>query len=245
MSWISRESFSHIYKELHKTLTLARKYQVDWIYNRLSQHIRDQWPTTLEEWHAFHSNIKSKEELREIGLAATPTHYSVPNASHAIRLGTEFDIPQVLPAAFYMLAITDVHSDPDAADFAFTDIAAEWDVLERSDLLRLFRGKDRLIKKHALIARAYCSSKWCRASSGPDSCSKKLLSLRQEHEQSFDMEFARRPDILGKLFGLLTTPTDEWPVCSSCTSAIEDDLQELARVVWHELPEIFELNSAP
>lgn len=98
-------------------LKLAKKYQVDSLYQRIVSHLQKDWPTTLSD-------------LDNIGDGDRAAIFSNPmKAAEAIDLARSCDVPSILPMAFYVL--TPRHVTPEALS-----------ILSSTDLVALMQGKD-------------------------------------------------------------------------------------------------------
>lgn len=93
---------------------MATKYQIDSLRARLIQHIEADWPQTLEQWDHFELLIGRMEEAHYASFGDEPAERNkvdglyldqrLPEPAAAIRLGREFGINSILPAAFCTLA---------------------------------------------------------------------------------------------------------------------------------------------
>ena len=137
---------------------LGDKYQVDSIGQAILAHLRTMWPTTLTDLlrmvkaRADWAKLYHTEEASYNQPLDSKLHLceSFPEPASAIRLARDYDIPAILPAAFYILATSDPDAPwPDRGVFRGkkllrTSVPANWALLEDGDRLRLFRGRDRL-----------------------------------------------------------------------------------------------------
>lgn len=131
-------------------MRLAVKYETDTIRSVILRHIVSEWPQTLEQWE------RRQNERNELVLLTEETP-SFPDPALAIRFAMEFHCHEVLPAAFYELAIAQ-----DTSMGFNTSIT--WDCLHASDLMTLVRGQKRLseacaetIRRLEQYASEYCN----------------------------------------------------------------------------------------
>jgi len=145
-------------------LILSKKYFVRVLQKLLRARFRADWPSTLQEWD------KLMEQYDTLCTAAVPPHDAASQfidnrmlePASAIRLAREADIPEILPAAFYMLSTISPFMDFDAlrsssppvlTNFEGNALAwvsgertARWELLTSSDLMCLMRGRYRMME---------------------------------------------------------------------------------------------------
>ena len=115
-------------RKVEGIMRLALKYETESIRQVISRHIESEWPRTYDEWARQHSERAVAALLP--GVSPPPK----PDPALAIRFAMDFNCLEILPAAFYELAI--------APDISPKVIA--WDCLDAVDLLRLVGGQKRL-----------------------------------------------------------------------------------------------------
>ncbi|KAG2157152.1 hypothetical protein DEU56DRAFT_750327 [Suillus clintonianus] len=140
-------------------LLLSQKYFVRVLQKLLRARFRADWPSTLQEWD------KLMEHYAGLSASAEPQHEAASQfidnrmlePASAIRLAREANIPEILPAAFYMLSTISPFMDfdtlrgpspPTLADSEGMlqlwhpgDRTARWGLLTPADWLCLSRGK--------------------------------------------------------------------------------------------------------
>ncbi|TDL15799.1 hypothetical protein BD410DRAFT_777707 [Rickenella mellea] len=138
-------------------LSLATKYEVDSIRRRIVEHIKEDWPMNLLEWEEIDLRIKLYDDNEDdIGIIQL-------EPAAAISLARQFDIPDILPAAFLQLSRTDPSIHWDDPDVPKATPRARWNLLSQEDLMCLLRGNQAL--RHAVstipcpVARGYCRSR--------------------------------------------------------------------------------------
>lgn len=226
---------------------------MDSIRARIVDGITAQWPQTLQEWIELQGKVAARNEYWEVQRHRPQAvaqvrprphlQYTIPEPVSAINLATEFDIPAILPAAFYRLAITDLQFDFGSAYPRATDYAAAWSYLDQRNWLRLSKGKDVLVLYHGNLADAYDEPTYHleRCLRGGE-CREVAQTLRRKHDEAFNMDFARQPDILGLIFRILNSgQTDEWDLCAPCAFAIKNNMNDLMEGIWNDLPKTFKL----
>ncbi|GJE96877.1 hypothetical protein PsYK624_130850 [Phanerochaete sordida] len=122
--------------ELSGLVRIARKYQVDDIANVVIRHISELWPKSLAEWDkTFPTWMENRK--------TTATSKLIPEPASAIRFANEFNVPSILPAAFYFLAVQSAENIETAEESPHCT-AARWDLTEHTMLLQLIRGRDHM-----------------------------------------------------------------------------------------------------
>jgi hypothetical protein len=82
----------------------------------------------------------------------------------------------------------------------------------------------------------------CSAFEGPGNrCRRELKFLAEKHTRAFDINFARRPDILTKLFDMLSGESKTWETCSACRIRIQEKPPDSPRYIWEDLKRTFDL----
>ncbi|KIP07176.1 hypothetical protein PHLGIDRAFT_46105, partial [Phlebiopsis gigantea 11061_1 CR5-6] len=88
-------------------MRLASKYSIDTIRNRIVDIMNDNWPQTYEQWQIFQAEISAIKAVHKEnnGLVdGRSFEERIPEPAAAIRFARDFNIPSILPFAFYTLA---------------------------------------------------------------------------------------------------------------------------------------------
>jgi BTB/POZ domain len=226
-----------------QVLTLANKYGMEALRERIVMHIEGDWPQALWRWDSL------EHEIREMAINceedANLDDY-LPEPASAIRLARDCNIPSILPSAFYHLSRISVYHDRHKVrhgDFRGTCFhhddtcdyqrSADWNLLSSSDYTCLLKGKVRL-------AAASCELFKLAHHTEPHTIAcllsrdiTPLLEIREACRESSDVLEASRQQMQRKDFG------DH--VCSSCTRYIRRELGRFRRALWLKLPEYFAL----
>lgn len=229
---------------------------MDCIRSRIVKAIEAQWPRTLQQWLVFQAGVKVRKEYwvaqhsdaHGCLRATTNPKSALPEPVSAINLATEFDIPAILPAAFYRLAITDLQLDA-SGTFPWlkpSDFIASWSSLGQQNWSRLANGKEELIRQHQEVADAYeepyYNSQWCPRNS--DECQELAKKLKLKYDDAFNVRFVCKPDILGLIVDVLNSEeaaSGEWDFCHSCKPLFKASLRDFMEKIWNALPVIFGL----
>ena len=249
-------------------MRLATKYQVDSLCKRIANHLEQQWPKTLEEYAQLQSTREAAWDIRT-RFRTPPVYASFPEPAAAISLAVEYNIPSILPAAFYALAMS--NPELNAWDCALESSfqydktrPARWSLLDKGSLLRCYQGKHTLSKKFASIAtvlrRAFLarSPGLCRLydhsneriepSRFSTPCNQTLharsnesvLGLKQGTSVSRAVAITHQADPLMKTVELIGE-VGGWGLCDVCQDKVDSALAESVHALWNELPKIFDL----
>ncbi|KAF8121129.1 hypothetical protein EV363DRAFT_1366668 [Boletus edulis] len=144
LPWMPR---SPCYPELiTPILDLSRKYGITRMYAQIMRHLESDWPQTLNDWDKLERDIT---ETKNSDADRIDDHSPEPAA--AIKLAHRFDIPSILPAAFYHLSRLSIqddwdktHADPSISIRNPTKRTAKWGLLSVEDFRCLLLGKAEL-----------------------------------------------------------------------------------------------------
>ena len=154
-------------------LALAKKYEIDAVKDFVAQHIRADWPTTLEEWRCQNAEIARMEDMHCGSCNAargTDGPYLAdlfPEPASVIRLCIAYNLREPLYSAFYQLSNTRFEDDYDRWQdkegkkwkyFEYRDASrdadhspllnwrrtARWSLLDGNIFMRLLVGRNRL-----------------------------------------------------------------------------------------------------
>ncbi|KAH8108788.1 hypothetical protein DFH11DRAFT_1473218, partial [Phellopilus nigrolimitatus] len=132
-------------------MSLATKYQMSSIRDRIVQHIEADWPLTLEEWDRFEEEIDRKRNFLRSSpdvsdaSARTSLDQILPEPVSAIQFAKRHSVPRILPAAFYHLSRMAKADDWDAVRsdaqlHNYSDPTARWKLLTLEEHKVLDRG---------------------------------------------------------------------------------------------------------
>ncbi|KAG1756723.1 uncharacterized protein EDB91DRAFT_1094086 [Suillus paluster] len=145
-------------------LLLSQKYFVRVLHKLLRARFRADWPSTLQEWDKLieHYDGLSGSTLPQHDAASRFIDNRMLEPASAIRLAREANIPEILPAAFYMLSTispfmdfdalrtssppTIANSEGNAIAWQPGERTARWGLLTPADWLCLVRGKHYLME---------------------------------------------------------------------------------------------------
>ncbi|KAF8808346.1 hypothetical protein BYT27DRAFT_7097071 [Phlegmacium glaucopus] len=212
-----------------RVLTLANKYGMENLRDRIVMHVEADWPQSL--WHREHLDDH------------------LPEPASAIRLARECNIPNILPAAFYHLSRLSIYDnrctsyiaqEVKTSEVSYEDLyhgnrTADWGILSSEDYMCLLRGKAKL----ALISDdLFDISQICDRQHTIDTC-----SLSRELTLLADIRNTcrRSSDILETLHCYLDQGGFGDQVCSWCNIYIRRELKRFRHTVWVQIPVYFGL----
>lgn len=182
-----------------------------------------------------------------------------PDPASVIRLAIDFDIPSVLPAAYYALSTYDISAPP----YALTACPwPRWDLLRPEELLRYYQGKLQLSRKFALTSselydmlydddydacdapvedydwdeQDIAESSKCRQilASALDSYAAGYPSLRSSYEA------IATADPIHALMEIYERPSSA-QLCMSCYKVFKSRCRKRIENLWETLPKTFSL----
>jgi hypothetical protein len=191
---------------LEGILKLATKYQIDPLRARVVAVLQSEWPTSLQNW----DSIMQKEKV----VRQFP--------GHIIRIARDFDVPNVLPIAFYELSMQ---------LWPASMALGAWRHLTIDDMVLVVRGKDAM---SALLANLPHKIGLCKH----DHCRKAFFSIwllfhQQLHEERRPLEAMHV--MLKKIRSKKQSFTED------CWKLLVKKLEEHRQMVFSELRSIFNL----
>ncbi|KAG0696544.1 hypothetical protein DFH29DRAFT_1025356 [Suillus ampliporus] len=132
---------------LRGLLHIAQKYQVNELYKHIVTSIKADWPQTLPRWDFLEAIDEQRMIEPKTTLPWDPEledEQKMLEPAAAIHIAREFNIPEILPAAFYHLSRTKISCDYDEVRqnlYPKSEHAARWDMITREDMTCLMRGK--------------------------------------------------------------------------------------------------------
>ncbi|KAH8113883.1 hypothetical protein DFH11DRAFT_1743985 [Phellopilus nigrolimitatus] len=223
------------------TLNMATKYEMTAVRERIVKHVEEDWPIDLAGWDIFEDNVLGLERYKPDALLDR----IIPEPASAIMLARRFNIPRILPAAFYCLSMINAHHDwsnhvePDSTDETSDDGSedwpmdlgtktARWSLLSAKDLLDLTRGIEVLKKKGTNLNIDYSESKTICGSSCPETFRDAVDDIKSEASEH-DLIYALR------------NVDDDCLDCSHCQSRFSRKVKSLRESIWESLPRYFNL----
>ena len=225
-------------------MSVATKYEVDSVCKAVVSHLEQAWPRTLAELIRLEYDTRRVEE-GFCGLDERTRYIrkrsDLLEPAIAIRLATDFDIPSILPAAYYMLTTMYV---PD-------ELASRCEryLLGDSEMLRYYKGKYELADLRPEVECIYQAvgyTKDCTNAplAGTESdCTKTSNRIYDESmplwKASLELQCA---DPLKRLIELYDKGLDE-TLCAGCKAFVRMQAQYEMKDIWNSLSKIFNLSS--
>ncbi|KDQ58283.1 hypothetical protein JAAARDRAFT_262371 [Jaapia argillacea MUCL 33604] len=228
-------------------LELATKYQVDVLRTHIVQRIEEDWPQSLAEWEAaeteFHRIFNEFMATGPDDPEGAWLEEMFPEPASAIRLARDYDIPNILPAAFYAMSRLSPEEDWDASRAVDRDRllivgerSARWSLLHNQDLLALIRGNkligSAVARMHTRIFETVDEAD-CHGGPLCIAARKRFCGLFESAGHQ-DPLYELRGFYSGEQFGLRD-------VCESCRSQLLSEAQVRKQAIWDLLPDYFGL----
>ncbi|KAI0055885.1 hypothetical protein BV25DRAFT_1719063 [Artomyces pyxidatus] len=233
-------------------LRLATKYDAPKIRNIIIRSLEMNWPTTPRAWETLQCQILEDvdHDFEDLGVSNVSKLY--PDPVLAIRLATEFDLPHILPVAFYDLfrVLDSTPLDPPPGELPQPFRVADISILTGEDLRIFTLGAARLRTAHsqALHDASHisplntCERRFAWDTADPEPCARALSAWMRSPDD--------RPTVGTDPLGWLRRTIDDLEssppegVCDACVQSIQDKLSLIMEKLWKSLPHIFVLNDA-
>ncbi|THG98537.1 hypothetical protein EW026_g3664 [Hermanssonia centrifuga] len=230
-------------------LKLAIKYECETIRARIVENLEADWPQTLAQWDArrLEATIaRSEHGLRPNGkVDGLYLDDRLPEPASAIRIASDFNIPSILPAAFYNLALINTDADWDkyranpiteGKPLRFGARTARWNILDKTDLMRLVHGQKLIAAYTRAIGTDIFGSRCPRNAKG---CSNARTDCWKYLQENAPVSMDDPLDILHDCMNLHDIFTDL--PCATCSSDITTLAEKKRHELWRSLPAFFNL----
>ncbi|PSR71210.1 hypothetical protein PHLCEN_2v12864 [Hermanssonia centrifuga] len=213
-------------------MSLAEKYLIETIRTTILTCVKSVWPTTLEEWDHIQASINLATK------SGRPSERIFHEPLAAIGFANRFNVSEVLPAAFYLLSITNMEhgrdgrlsvtlsdTDPDTDTEEPMPMqkqpSARWSALDRQGLLQFMMGRDRLY--NAAFELIYCGGFYQNHSKPAE----EFLHIMAKSTKT-----ERRMDPVAFLKTLAEKPNSE----------LRSRFLRAREALWDKLPQFFDLS---
>lgn len=221
-------------------LRMAIKYEFSGVQSQIVSYFKDTWLNNLNNWDIYAAKIRA---LSGESYSNIPD-FNLPEPASAIVIARLFNIPAILPAAFYDLSTIsplndwEVKYDDDEDEDGEKEIgerSARWRWLKQADLFRLLRGKESL----ANATREFSESKVLLSPGRCDGPGLRCSDARRALQTKiYDHDGPQ--DILRHLKSLKDRLRDT--ACLPCRGRIESKIEEKREDIWDSLTDIFDLS---
>ena len=241
---------------LMPVMKLASKYEIDAMRKRIVALVEDTWPRSLEQWLLFHAQANVIQDTYDVAdgqfICGKDFARRVPEPAVAVCIVRDFDIPSVLPCAYYTLACISFDHDwgtneKPSLPLALGYALARWHMLDIVDMETVLRGWEELVRIMALNVR-WASVKRVRdvlesCMGCDDFCQIKASAIQVRWKRSVSVDFreVQCSDPLGILQGIYEEHS-QWEVCYMCTAALKRCVRSQQEYIWGRLSEIFGVN---
>lgn len=239
--------------DVYGLMTIATKYLVDTICSAVVRHLKEEWPQTLGELIRQKDDIQIKSASWERYVDSNK-YRTFPEPASAIQLAADFDIPEILPIAYYVLSTRDINRSSGY-------LRTLWHLLRRDELLRYYQGKHKLMENITSVERIYWPdnySGYCTTvfeesdydnedfEGNSSECRKIIMRVRKQRSQclatfGFAYTTYAKADPLGSLIQLLQD-SFKWKLCSACSDETQSNIRYEMKSIWMCFPETFSLS---
>lgn len=237
---------------------MARKYDVIGLYQSIISRLEDDWPKDIAEYWRFEADWRATTRdttFGELNLNNNPqdppAYLSFPDPATAIRLGVDYDVPSVLPAAFYVLSMTDasVGWRDEVAIPRWeqrTSRYARWDILHPSERESAIQGREKLIEFVQRIGTIFevrhneCASRYALDEKDQSRC--RVAAERLSSRWSSQDRPGATIDPIGGL-ATIYRGQDAWGICENCKKIVRQRISRMLREIWNSLPQTFSIST--
>lgn len=217
-------------------LSLANKYEMLQLRDRIVTHLEGDWPQSLWQWDRLEAEVQAtvvswEDEFSSTGVLGYPDDH-LPEPASAILLARSCNIPTILPAAFYHLSRLSIHNDRHSSrqklstqeSSSYHDClkegqrTANWELLSTPDYISLLRGRAAL-REIAHMLCSFVAMSTCIHSSTNCFQSRQvslIMEIRDACMQSLDILETTRIYTLSQDFGD--------GICSKCCKYLRVEL---------------------
>ncbi|GJF00620.1 hypothetical protein PsYK624_169140 [Phanerochaete sordida] len=236
-------------------MRVASKYMADAIRERIIALLEEGCPRTFEQWVRFSAEQRALEQL----YATSPDPFNdgtglsdrVPEPAALVRFACDFDVPTLLPFAFYTLAsipAARTWTRPAGSPRVASRRYARWELLDAGELARVLRGRETLsyIRENSKQWADYYFSAptfLCIVPQHRRACSERVLEVEDQWLQ----HIARKPMHTGcpdplRIFEDAYYDAQAWKLCDDCTGKMRKWIrEEQQRDIWDSLQDTFDL----
>jgi hypothetical protein len=221
-------------------LKLSNKYEMSELRQAVVQLLETQWPTSLAQWDRLEGEIAVMAWDQDCDPIPLDLDRNLPEPALAIRLGREFHVPSIMPAAFYHLSRLSIGRSLHGPRDAVQQRTADWNLLTAADLICLIMGKEGLSMVATSMLMPDCfGDETMKTHSTEGDC---RGCRRSEIMEQIHWECKRTSDVLSTLRRYLTMEPLSWsPMCELCYHIIKNQLRKVRQTLWTMLPLLFQL----
>lgn len=236
---------------------MANKYQVDSVRKRVVEIMEDSWPRTFAQWLRQNAELKLLQVLHRAApsgiLDGKFFEDCVPEPASAVRIAEDYDIPAILPYAYYRLAATSLKHDlnklsvVDPVVVSSSYRGAKWEILQSRELTRVMYGREALVECLGSLQSAFADvtavttqySGRCNQVAACVENGANIVSMwRNTIFRDIFFTASHNPDPLHVLERLVET-MPQWKLCPLCSSFLLQSIRRRQEQLWTSLPSTF------
>ncbi|KAH8114970.1 hypothetical protein DFH11DRAFT_1590720 [Phellopilus nigrolimitatus] len=210
-------------------MTVVRKYQLDAIGAHIAKHVKDDWPTTLDEWDEV--DAQTQPYPANTFLQAWPLTL-LPEPVAALRFSRLFDMKAILSAVFYDLSrcwySENWPEKEPKSPFNPNRKGARWNLLSAQDFLRLGQLKEAVAK--CIVSLAEENPSRLLSGNCTYSTDEERIKIAQEEISTEALASRDALRVLRRYTNEDTLKTRG--LCRSCAQTFATKIRTLRVVVW-------------
>lgn len=235
-------------------MKLASKYEIDAVRKRVVALLEDAWPRSFEQWLRFHAEVDVIRNLHEAAsdrlIGGKLFTDRVPEPAAAVRIARDFDIPSVLPFAYYTLAGIPLSNEWDKCHTSPEELwglavgfgrVARWRLLDVVDMGRVLGYREELTLLttsntnwvSSAVVKSVLSAAAQDCLGGLDPCSGKAEAIRALWMKNVSSSWwnSAYPDPLSVMQSVYEGHL-LWDLCELCEVAVKKCIRERQEAVW-------------
>ncbi|KAJ7178919.1 hypothetical protein C8R46DRAFT_887153 [Mycena filopes] len=221
---------------VRRPLTMAIKYEMEPLRDRIIAQLQADWPNSLAEWDRLETEAHAlwiehaSAAATDFKIASLSLDDRLPEPAAAIRLAADCNIPKIMPAAVYHLSRLETDQDwleshKETSDANYDcNRTARWDLLEAADLKLVLKLRE-TIKDFQFKGLYVSAGKSCLAL-------ERCVDVWGEH----CLRWAHEADPLS----LMKSFREARPargICKSCWLKTRDNVRDARVDLWEEICE--------
>ncbi|KAI0315095.1 hypothetical protein OF83DRAFT_1133646 [Amylostereum chailletii] len=228
-----RSNFPKMYRGI---LELSRKYDAQGIREVVVSAIQEQWPSQLWQWDEREAAIP--KTFKTSAKNVTPFY---PDPAETIRSGMQYNIPSILPVAFYDLTrVLEFGTSQGGIDRSRT---SDLDPLSCDDLKRFIHGRASLRTRLLALNPKPARNTSCTATTTAGrlgQTTSQCVSQVQLFWVKHFVHVTQSRDPWAELLKSSDFPK-ETIICDKCRPILVAEVARKREILWEELPDLFNL----
>lgn len=231
---------------------IANKYVVQDIAALVIEHVKAQWPASLQQFDALQEHNKNRiEHAKRSGIAQQDLSSLLSDPACAVAFALEHSVTSILPAALYELSTIDSrHSSQDRQPVLYVNQTewiypvVHWELVDKDVALTVLKGKDAIHEAFRESTRRLAElikvpEPDCLEVQGESTCAIASGRLCKMLYQRMIYGIPGEQDPLRALKHFAAWCRTE--TCFPCCQMVLDAIEEERQAIWNDLPKFFAL----